>query len=390
MKHILLLSFLLVVLPASPQKYTELGLTPPMGWNSRNAFGVDINEALIRETADALVQTGLSKLGYRYVVIDDGWSAGRDEEGYLIPDPVKFPGGIKALADYVHSRGLKLGIYADAGLKTCAGFAGSRGYEYQDARTFARWGIDYLKYDWCNTGTQSARDDYWLMADAIRKAGKPMILSICEWGKNEPWKWAKDIGHMWRTTYDISDTWDGKVKQGDIWNQLGWTLILDQQEGREVLSSAGAWNDPDMLTVGLGGMSVNEYRAHFSLWCMLAAPLITSLDLRKADKTILEILGNEDAIAINQDALGKQGYKVVDQGDYEVWTKDLEKGDVAYCFLNRSLTPMQLNVDWKKLGVKGFYKIKDIWSKKNVGTTQSVFQAHLSGHDIIVLRLTKK
>ena len=195
---------------------------------------------------------------------------------------------------------------------------------------------------------------------------------------------------MWRTTYDISDTWDGKTKQGDIWNGLGWTLILDQQAGLEGYAGPGAWNDPDMLEVGNGGMSVEEYRAHFTLWCMLAAPLIAGNDIRNMDKAILDILTHKDVIDIDQDKMGKQGYKIVDQLDYEVWTKDLEKGDAAYCFFNRGLIPMPLTVDWKKLGVLGYYKLKDLWTGKNAGTTQSVYQATLPPHSIILLRLTKK
>jgi alpha-galactosidase len=390
MKYLVILFILLVPWTGYPQKYTELALTPPMGWNSHNTFGVDVNEALIMEIADAMVQTGMAKVGYQYIIIDDGWASGRDEEGNLIPDPKKFPGGMKTLADYIHGKGLKLGICADAGIKTCGGFPGSRGYEYQDARNFARWGIDYLKYDWCNTGTQSAKDDYWLMSDAIRKAGRPMVFGICEWGTNEPWKWAKNMGHSWRTTSDISDTWDGKQKQGEIWTNLGWTLILDQQSGLEVNSGTGAWNDPGILEVGSGGMSIDEYRTHFTMWCMLAAPLMAGNDLRNMEKPIIEILTNADVIAVDQDKMGKQGYKIVDQGDYEVWTKDLEKGDAAYCFLNRSQTAMPLTIDWKKLGVLGYYKLKDLWAGKNAGTTQSVYQATLPPHSVILLRLTKK
>jgi alpha-galactosidase len=372
------------------QKFEELASTPPMGWNSWNHFQFDVSEQLVKEIADAMVKSGMNKVGYEYIIIDDGWASGREEDGTLIANPEKFPGGIKALADYVHGKGLKLGIYADAGTYTCGGFPGSRGYEYQDARTFAEWGIDFLKYDWCNTGTQSAKDCYWLMSDAIRQAGRPIVFSICEWGTNEPWTWAKEIGHMWRTTYDISDSWDGRVRQGDIWNQLGWTRILDSQVGLEVHAGPGHWNDPDMLEVGNGGMTTNQYRAHFTLWCMLSAPLIAGNDLRNMEPTTIEILTNKEVIDINQDSQGSQGYKVVDAGDYEVWTKELEKGDVAYCFLNRGVQPMNLKVDWDKLGVRGYYKIRDLWAGKNRGNTNALFEDVLNGQDVILVRLSKK
>ncbi len=371
------------------QAFEELALTPPMGWNSWNTFRMDINEQLIRETADAMVSSGLKDAGYTYVVIDDGWSVGRDEEGTLIPDPERFPSGMKALADYVHSKGLKLGIYSCAGTLTCGGKPGSRGYEFQDARTFARWGIDYLKYDWCHTGTQSAVDSYRIMSEAIRKAGRPMVFSICEWGRNEPWLWAKGIGHLWRTTGDIADSWDGTFPDGSQANGLGWTQILDKQVGLEKYAGPGHWNDPDMMIVGMGNLKINEYRAHFSLWCILAAPLMAGNDLRNMDPAIVEMLTNEEVLEVDQDHMGVQGYKLVDEGDFEVWVKDLADEDLAVCFLNRGNEDYHLNFDWSVVGLRVTYRIRDLWAQKNIGNSRSNFQAVVPARDVILLRLKK-
>ena len=259
------------------QKFENLALTPPMGWNSWNYFKCDrVNEAVIRDMADAMVSSGMKDAGYEYIVIDDCWQVGRDDEGVIVVDSEKFPSGIAALADYVHSRGLKFGIYSDAGTHTCEGRPGSKGHEEQDAATYAAWGVDYLKYDWCNTEGQDEIESYTKMRDALYKAGRPIVFSICEWGYSKPWEWAGDVGHLWRTTQDITDRWDGS-RWG---NQLGWTFILEQQVGLEKYAGPGHWNDPDMLEVGNDGLTINEARAHFTMWCVLAAPLITGNDLK--------------------------------------------------------------------------------------------------------------
>jgi alpha-galactosidase len=262
------------------QKFEQLALTPPMGWNSWNKFACDgINERVIRETADAMVSSGMKDAGYEYIVIDDCWQTGRDSSGNIIVDAKKFPSGIKALADYIHSKGLKFGIYSCAGNKTCAGRPGSHGHEYQDAISYARWGVDYLKEDWCNTGSQNAKASYTLMRDALYKAGRPIVFSLCEWGTNKPWEWAAGIGHLWRTCGDIANNWSKmEGDKGRIWG--GSVLAnLDLQKGLEEYAGPGHWNDPDMLEVGNGVLSAAEDRAHFSLWCMLAAPLIAGNDL---------------------------------------------------------------------------------------------------------------
>jgi alpha-galactosidase len=249
-----------------------LAATPPMGWNSWNKFGCNMGEDLIRQMADAMVKSGMKNAGYQYVVMDDCWQVSRDQNGNIVPDPQRFPSGIKALADYIHARGLKFGIYSDAGSKTCAGRPGGLGHEYQDALQYAAWGVDYLKYDWCNTTTQDAQASYAVIRNALNTAGRPVVLSVCEWGTTKPWLWGKAVGgNLWRTTGDINDKWETKNKQS-----LGMLDILDLQVALESFAGPGHWNDPDMLEVGNGGMTTAEYRAHFSLWSILAAPLIVA------------------------------------------------------------------------------------------------------------------
>ena len=298
-------------MPPGAQKFADLAPMPPMGWNSWNKFACDgINEKVIREVADAMVSSGMREAGYQYIVIDDCWQVARDSAGNIIADPVKFPGGIRALADYVHSKGLLFGIYTCAGSKTCAGRPASLGYEYQDARQYAAWGVDFLKEDWCNTTTQNAPASYTLMRDALRKAGRPIVFSLCEWGSNKPWLWAKDVGQLWRTTGDISDKWS-YTEPGDTAARSGSVLgNLDLEDGLEKYAGPGHWNDPDMLEVGNGGLTEDEERAHFSLWCMLAAPLLAGNDLRNMTPATKAILTNRAVIGIDQDPLGQQGYRV--------------------------------------------------------------------------------
>jgi alpha-galactosidase len=392
-----LVIFLLCV-PLMAQKFDKMALTPPMGWNSWNRFGCDVNEQLIRETADAMVSSGMKAAGYQYVVIDDCWQGERDALGFIQPDPGRFPSGMKALADYIHSKGLKFGIYSDAGWKTCGGHPGSRGYEYQDALTYAKWGVDYLKYDWCNTEGLNAEGAYLTMRDALFAAGRPIVFSICEWGDNQPWEWGKDIGHLWRTTGDITAIFDGQEGHG-TWNSWGVSQILDMRENIRQYAGPDHWNDPDMLEVG-NGMTIAEDRAHFSLWCIQAAPLIAGNDLRDMSSEVIDILTNKELIAIDQDPLGIQGFKYLVKDNWEVWAKPLDKGDLALCFLNRTLEPVKVDLDWKKYPVKddefhyyylfneNEYKIRDLWLKKEIGTTAKPFSTQIGAHDVIVLRLS--
>ncbi|WP_181307494.1 glycoside hydrolase family 27 protein [Rufibacter sp. XAAS-G3-1] len=381
------------------KKYEGLAMTPPMGWNSWNKFACNVDEKLIRETADAMVSSGMKAAGYEYINIDDCWHGDRDSLGFIHADPKRFPSGMKALADYVHSKGLKLGIYSDAGSQTCGGRPGSRGYEFQDAQMYANWGIDYLKYDWCNTEGLKAEGAYKTIAAALQKAGRPVVLSICEWGTDKPWEWGPAVGHLWRTTGDIYNCFDC-VEDHGTWKSWGVMQILDKQEGLRQYAGPGHWNDPDMLEVG-NGMAVNEDRAHFTMWSMLAAPLIAGNDLRKMSKETVAILTDQEVLAINQDKLGVQGLRYLVKDSLETWVKPLEGGKWAVTFLNRAKTPQKVTFDWKKTpitddlskrelnGGKTDYKIRDVWTKKSQGTTKKAFEATVPAHDVVLLVLSE-
>jgi alpha-galactosidase len=389
----LLPAALLAVLtaPASAQRPAArpsdaLAPTPPMGWNSWNRFACDVSEQLIRETADAMVASGMKDAGYQYVVIDDCWQVARDSVGNILVDAERFPSGMKALADYVHAKGLKFGLYSDAGTKTCQGRPGSRGYEYQDARTYAAWGVDYLKYDWCHHGTQNAEASYRLMRDALDASGRLITFSICEWGSNKPWLWAGGIGHLWRTTGDIQDCWDC---QRD-WGGLGVVHILDLQVGLESYAGPGHWNDPDMLEVGNGGMTAEESRAHFSLWAILAAPLMAGNDLRAMTAETRDILTNHEVIAINQDPLGRQGRKVRDDGDLEVWARELADGSRAVVLLNRGPAAVRISVSWPEIGYTAGLQaaVQDLWGHKDIGKVRERYEAEIPSHGAVMVRIT--
>ena len=381
-----------------PQKFEGLALTPPMGWNSWNKYACDVNEKIIMQTADAMVSSGMKDAGYQYIVIDDCWHGKRDSLGFIHPDPERFPSSIKALADYIHSKGLKFGIYSDAGWNTCGGRPGSRGHEYQDAMMYASWGVDYLKYDWCNTEGLKAEGAYLTMRDALFSFERPIVFSLCEWGNDKPWQWGGNIGHLWRTTGDITAYFDSVVNHG-TWSSLGVMQILDKQEGLRAFAGPGHWNDPDMMEVG-NGMTNNEDRAHFSMWCMLAAPLIAGNDISKMSKETVEILTNKEAIAVNQDSLGIQGFKYSAKDDLEIWFKPLSKDEWAVCFLNRGKTTKDVNFLWKDETVidslsnrkanftSTDYSIRDLWMKKNIGTTAKNFSAKIPAHDVVLLKLT--
>ena len=370
-----------------------LARTPPMGWNSWNALRLNINEDLVKQVADVMVEKGLKDAGYEYLVIDDGWQIARDDEGSIVVDPQKFPSGIKALADYVHSRGLKFGLYSDAGTKTCGGFPGSLGHEYQDARTYAAWGVDYLKYDWCNTGNQSAPDSYALMRDALRAAGRPIVLSICEWGTSKPWLWARDVGHLWRTTFDIRPCWDcGKPAHSKgvlIENFIGFTKILDLQVDLEPYAGPGHWNDPDMLEVGNGELTYDENKAHFSLWSILAAPLMLGNDVRDMTPEVHGIVTNREVIAVNQDPLGRQGRKIRDDGDLEVWSKELADGSRAVVLFNRSDQAADIGFSWPEIGLPEYLslQVRDLWQHEDVGAFDGSYSARVPSHGVAMIRV---
>jgi alpha-galactosidase len=381
----------------------NLALTPPMGWNSWNKFHCNLNEQLIRETADAMVSSGMKDAGYEYVNLDDCWHGTRDSLGFIRPDSSRFPSGIKALADYVHGKGLKLGIYSDAGSMTCARRPGSRGYENQDAETYARWGIDYLKYDWCNTDSLSAPGAYMTMRDALRRTGHSIVFSICEWGSNKPWFWAPSIGNLWRTTEDIHPCFDCLTEHDTprgVFVSWGVMPIMEQQIPLRQYAGPGHWNDPDMLEVG-NGMTVSEDRAHFTMWAMLAAPLIAGNDLRDMSPDTKAILTNRGAIAIDQDSLGVEGFHYSTTDSVEVWFKPLAHDQWAMVLLNRAKTARNATFDWRHNNIADSvsgrsarfaevtYHIHDVWADSDRGTTAAPFTATVPSHDVVLLRLSR-
>jgi alpha-galactosidase len=382
--------FLLMPLSANALD-NGLARTPPMGWNSWNKFACDgLNEKVVRQTADTMVANGMKDAGYQYVNLDDCWQTSRDENGFIVADTTRFPSGIKALADYIHSKGLKLGLYTDVGTLTCAKRPGSVGHEYQDALQYARWGIDYLKEDWCSTlPGQNAESSYTLMRDALAaataKTGRPILFSLCEWGSNKPWLWAGPVGNMWRATGDIQDCWDCKKD----WGGNGVTQIIDLVDPIYSYAGPGHWNDPDMLEVGNGGMTKEEYRAHFSLWAELAAPLLAGNDIANMSASTREILLNKDVIAIDQDTMGIQGHRVKKTGDLEVWSKQLADGGRAVVLLNRGKATAKISASWSDIGYPDALKadVRDLWAAKDLGTVSGSYSADVPSHGVVMLRI---
>ncbi|MCU1659656.1 MAG: hypothetical protein JWO57_4312, partial [Pseudonocardiales bacterium] len=361
-----------------------LAQTPPMGFNDWNAFGCNVSETLIKQTADFFISSGMKAAGYQYVNIDDCWMTHqRDASGRLVPDPAKFPDGIKGTADYVHSKGLKLGIYEDAGTATCAGYPGSLGHEQVDAQTFADWGVDYLKYDNCNNAGSTTKDQYiqryTAMRDALAATGRPIVYSLCEWGVNEPWTWAGDVGNLWRTTGDISDNWNSLKS------------IVNQNAPLAQHAKPGAWNDPDMLEVGNGGMTDTEYRSHFSLWAEMASPLLVGTDLRKATPATMAIYLNQDVIAVDQDKLGVQGRVISTDGTHLVFAKPLANGDVAVALFNEGDTTATMSTTAAQAGLvkpHGAYTLTDLWSKKKTESAGQIAAA-VPAHGTVLYRVSR-
>lgn len=351
-----------------------LAVTPQMGWNSWNHFACQIDEQIIRDTADALVSTGLASLGYTYVNIDDCWAEmDRDSQGNLQAKSSTFPSGIKALANYVHAKGLKLGIYSDAGYQTCEGQPGSLGNEYKDAASFASWGIDYLKYDNCHNDGTTPEVRFPVMGKALVSSGRAIFYSLCEWGIDDPATWGPSVGNSWRTTGDISDQWSSMISradQNDVW---------------AAYAGPGGWNDPDMLEVGNGGMTTEEYRSHFSIWALMKAPLLIGCDVRNIDSNSLAILSNSDVIGVNQDSLGVQGKKVNQNGDLEVWAGPLSGKRVVVALWNRGASTSLITAQWSDIGLptSSVVHVRDLWLQQDLASTyQGSLSAQVGGHDI--------
>ena len=380
-----LAAFALVSMPLRGQD-SGIAMTPPMGWNSWNHFHRNVTDAVIRAQADAMVKSGMRDAGYTYINIDDTWEGTRDAQGNIQTNS-KFP-DMKALADYVHSKGLKLGIYSSPGAKTCAGFEGSLGHEEQDAKTYAAWGIDYLKYDLCGlrvqmraAGSHEAEhkimvDAYVKMRDALRSTGRPIVYSLCQYGVDDVWEWGASVGgNLWRTTGDISDNYARMAEIG--FNQIG----IAQYAG------PGHWNDPDMLEVGNGGMTADEYKTHMSLWAILAAPLLAGNDLTAMTPETLAILTNRDVIAVDQDKAGKQGDRVWAKGPLEIWDKPLADGSKAVGIFNRQAGPLTTQVDFGQVGFTGAVKAKDLWLAKDLGSISGPYTVTVPGHGVLMLRV---
>ena len=365
------------------RREAQLAPAPPMGWNSWNHFHRRITARIVRQIADAMVSSGMQRAGYRYINIDDTWEGRRDARGRIHPN-AKF-GNMKALAGYVHARGLKLGIYSSPGPKTCAGFAGSYHHVRQDARSYARWGIDYLKYDWCSANQvyrlQQLPAVYHHMYEALKATGRPIVFSLCEYGLLRPWAFGPRIGgNLWRTTGDINDSWRRM-------SQIGFS-----QSHLARFAGPGHWNDPDMLEVGNGGMTTTEYRTHMSLWAMLAAPLIAGNDLRHMSRATRAILTNRAVIAIDQDRLGRQGYRIWRSGrrrdqDREIWMKPLAGGAIAVAFFNRGLKPASITLHWSQLGLKAPLAARDLWKQKSITVSGPTYTAQVAPHGTVLLRV---
>ncbi len=372
---------------ATAQK-NDLAARPPMGWNSWNHFRDKVDDTSVRAQAEAMVSSGMRDAGYTYINIDDTWEGERDANGNIQTNS-KFP-DMKALADFVHSKGLKLGIYSSPGAKTCAKFEGSLGHELQDARTYAAWGIDYLKYDLCGLRTEMHAaptpeaahkimvDAYVKMRDALRSTGRPIVYSLCQYGDDAVWEWGPSVGgNLWRTTGDITDTY---AKMAEI----GFS-----QAGLARFAGPGHWNDPDMLEVGNGGMSLDEYRTHMSLWAILAAPLLAGNNLSTMTPETIALLTNRGVIDVDQDSAGKQGDRVSAEGPIEIWTRPLADGSKAVGIFNRHPKPLTARVDFSALGFTGAVKAKDLWQAKDLGSISKPYTVTVPGHGVLLLRVSQ-
>lgn len=367
-----------------------LANTPPMGWNTYYSFGCNPTESIVLGMADAMVNSGMRDVGYEYVVIDDCWSArSRDSSGNLVADKRKFPSGIKYVADYVHARGLKLGIYAGAGTKNCSGLPGSLGYEEQDVRQFASWGVDFIKVDWCATDGLDAKTTYTKWRDAIATTNRQMLLSICNWGEQSPWIWGAETGHMWRTYKDISwykDT--NQYKTADHWYDV--LRNLDKNSAYSSFAGAGGWNDPDILQVGMGGqLNQVQERSHYSMWAMMASPLITGNDLRTMPSYVRDIFTNPEVIAINQDALGHQGIKVKDDEGLQVWVKKLSAdGNRAVALFNRKSQAQTITINWDDIGLAAdAATVRNLWERQDLGSFSGTYSANVGSNEVVLLKI---
>lgn len=368
-------------------------LTPPMGWNSWNCWGLSVDEGKVMQSAKAFKEKGLINYGWTYINIDDGWQAGRDERGEIVPNE-KFT-DIKALSDSLHQMGLKFGIYSSPGPFTCGGFSGSYQHEIRDAKTYAKWGVDYLKYDWCSYAT-IAKDrslselmkPYILMNKGLMQNDRDIVFSLCQYGMGDVWKWGQDVGgNLWRTTGDITDIWD-------VLCEIGFS-----QTQNASYAGPGHWNDPDMLTVGWVGwgpnlhpsrLTPNEQYTHMSLWCLLSAPLLIGCDVSRLDDFTLNLLTNDEVLALDQDPSGKQAVPVYKSGNIQIWLKELEDGNKAIGIFNLGVATEKVTVHLSDLGFTDKLTIRDIWRQKDIGEFAGTYETTVSNHGVKLFKLTKK
>jgi alpha-galactosidase len=399
MKKIFSLIIALTLFQSLFAQEVKLAPTPPMGWMSWNLLSDKINEKDLMQIADAMHSSGMVKAGYEYIFIDDCWQGGRDIRNNIIADAKKFPSGIKALADYLHAKGMKLGIYSDAAPLTCAGYTASLNFEEQDAKTFAKWGVDYLKYDYCNApeDVKTAKIRYKKMADALRKSGRDIVFGVCEWGPREAWNWAPEIGaQSWRTTFDLRDKWIDIEHKGGV----GIYDVIDKNAGLAKFSGPGHWNDGDQLVIGLKGVKgpagdlggkgciYNEYQTQMSMWCMLNSPLYATNDLRTMTDEAKMLLTNQEVLALNQDALGKQAERKIKTEVWDVFVRPLANGDYAVAILNKSTTAQMAKINFADLGISDKYEIRDLWAHKIIGKGKN-WSGKVDTHETKVFRLKK-
>jgi alpha-galactosidase len=369
----------------------NIALTPPMGWNSWNCFARAVDDAKVRAAADAMVTNGLINHGWTYINIDDCWEGDRDTNGNILPNE-KFP-DMKALADYVHSKGLKIGIYSSPGPKTCGGFEASWQHEQQDAQQYARWGFDYLKYDWCSYEEKQDRSlpdrprfkkPYQVMRGALDNVDRDIVFSLCQYGMGNVWEWGTQVGgNCWRTTGDITDTWRSMTRNG-----FG-------SAGKEPYAGPGHWNDPDMLVVGKLGwgrlrpsrLTPNEQYTHISLWCLLSSPLLIGCDMSQLDDFTVSLLSNDEVLAVDQDPLGKQASRIWMDGDLEIWAKDMADGSKAVGLFNRGEMDAPIKVTWAQLGITGKHHVRDLWRQKNLGRFSNSFSATVPRHGVELVKI---
>jgi alpha-galactosidase len=381
----LVCSFFTAILPAgnAHAQQPELAATPPMGWNTWYGFGCHVTEADVKSVVDAMTSNGMKAAGYEYISLDDCWQGQRDQNGHIHSND-RFP-DMKALGDYIHSHGFKFGIYSSPGPKTCGGFAGSYGHEKQDAETYAGWGVDFLKYDWCSASKVYKPDQieaaYEKMHEAILETGRPMVYSLCEYGMDAPWIWGPKIGaNLWRTTDDVSNRIDFQEYARMMFVGFG-------QDGLQGYAGPGHWNDPDFLQIGNKGLNLDEDKTQMSLWSLLVAPLFSSTDVTKLTEAQLAILTNREVIAVDQDPMGIQGRRVSQNGPVEVWAKPLSHGRMAVGLFNSGESPFPASVSFLKLGIPNSVHVRDLWEHKDIGVFKGSYSTTVPKHGVVLIEM---